>query len=75
MRYPLKRIISHYLHKYAQGIENRTIGEALADFEDNFYVYRSCYYFQLKLYLAYFPPSNIFLLTAEELYSSPQQTL
>jgi hypothetical protein len=78
LRDPIERIVSQYVHKYADGWENRAITEALADFEENpynFYVCRSCYYSQLEQYLQYFPPSNILILITEDLYRFPEKTL
>ncbi|MEA5619323.1 sulfotransferase [Cronbergia sp. UHCC 0137] len=75
IRDPIERIISEYVHKYSDGREDRTITEALADIEDNFYVSRSQYYRQLKQYLLYFAKSNILVLTTEELFNFPQITL
>lgn len=75
VRDPIKRIISHYVHKYANGNENRTLTEALANFENNKYISRSLYYLQLKQYLAYYPDSNILILTLEDLYHNPQLSL
>ena len=75
LRDPIERIISHYIHLYTAGKEDRSIDEALTDFEDNPYIMRSSYYYQLEQYLKYFPEENILVITLENLSSNPQSTL
>ncbi|MEC4805648.1 MAG: sulfotransferase [Jaaginema sp. PMC 1079.18] len=75
VRDPIKRIISHYLNRYAAGVEHRGINEVLAaDFESD-YVLRSCYSMQLEQYRQYFPDSNILVITLEQLQNNRQATL
>ena len=76
LRDPIERIISHYVHDYADGNENRTILDALVHLEDtNPYICRSKYYMQLEQYLKYFPRSNILIITLKDLYSNRRETL
>ncbi|NCR38398.1 MAG: sulfotransferase domain-containing protein [Microcystis aeruginosa W13-11] len=78
VREPIQRLISHYVHKLADGGENRSIEEALSDFEDNShnpYICRSRYYLQLEQYLQYFDAANLLIITTEELYYYPEQVL
>ena len=75
VRDPISRIISHYMHQYAVERENRKLSEALANLDANPYVCRSKYFMQLQQYLEFFPPSNILIVTQEELYSHRQRTL
>jgi hypothetical protein len=78
VREPIQRLISHYVHKLADGTENRPIEEALSDFEDNShnpYICRSRYYLQLEQYLQYFDAANLLIITTEELYYYPEQVL
>lgn len=75
LRDPIKRIISHYIHQYDCGKENRTFAQALEDFQDNTYLNLSRYSLQLEQYLNYFPRSNILIITTEELDNSPDKTL
>lgn len=78
VREPIQRLISHYVHKLADGGENRPIEEALSDFEDNYhnpYICRSRYYLQLEQYLQYFDAVNLLVITTEELYYYPEQVL
>lgn len=76
LRDPIDRIFAHYVHRYALGLENRSIGDALKDFDDcNLYVERSRYFMQLERYLAYFHSSSILIITAEDLYNNRRQTM
>ena len=75
IREPIERIVSHYVHRYADNKENRNIEEALAEFEGNLYIERSRYFFQLKQYLSLFPTSNILVITSEQLSDFPERTM
>ncbi|NCR23380.1 MAG: sulfotransferase domain-containing protein [Microcystis aeruginosa L111-01] len=78
VRDPIERIISHYVHRYASGTEDRTLAEALMNFKNesyNFYVSRSQYYLQIEQYLQYYSPNNILVISSEELSNIPQKTL
>ena len=75
LRDPVDRIISHYVHDYAEGTEYRTIEEALSHLEGNLYVNISKYHMQLEQYLNYFSRSNILIITLEDLYNNRPQTL
>ncbi len=67
LRDPIERILSHYMHSWASGKEDRPLAEALEDVESSPYVSRSMYYRQLEQYLPYFPDSRILIITAEAL--------
>ena len=75
LRDPVERIVSHYVHFYAASRENRSIEKALTTLEGNPYVERSRYFWQLQQYLAWFSPSNILIITSEELLKFPEQTM
>ncbi len=75
VRDPVQRLISHYVHDYAAGDENRPIDRALAGFADNPYVWPSRYYSQLRLYLDHFPPANVLVAAAEDLHRRRPETL
>lgn len=75
VRDPVERTISHYINNFANNRENRTLVEAMKDFHNNLYLNRSLYFMQLEQYLNYFPPSQILVLTQEELYTERQKTL
>lgn len=69
LRDPLERIISHYIHSYANGNENRPFAKAILD-PDGQYLGRSKYYMQLEQFLRYYPNPSILIITQEELYSN-----
>lgn len=75
LREPVERIISHYVQFYADGKENLDFESALADFSDNRYLRFSRYFFQLQQYLAWYPPSNILVVSSEQLFNYPQATM
>ncbi len=68
LRDPIQRILSHYTHAYARGLEKRSLQEALHPLDDsNPYLAFSKYALQLDAYMFYFPINRILILTAEEL--------
>jgi hypothetical protein len=71
---PIERIVSHYVHRYAAGKENRPIHEALRA-DDDAYLCRSTYYAQLERFLPHFPKSNILITTRRELLEQRAETL
>ncbi|MBE9040028.1 sulfotransferase [Oscillatoriales cyanobacterium LEGE 11467] len=75
VRDPIKRIISHYVHRVARGLEKRSIDEALADVRDNNYINTSLYFMQLERYLEYYPASSILIIPQEDLYRDRIHTL
>ena len=75
VRNPVERIVSHYIHLSAIGKEHRSIDRALSDFDSNLYVTRSKYYFQLSQFLEFYSPSNILVISSEELSNCPQKTM
>jgi len=75
LRDPIKRIISHYMHWYSAGLENRSLSDALRKIESSRYTRRCLYYMQLEQYLNYFAKSNIFIMTSEDLYDDTQKIM
>jgi Sulfotransferase domain len=75
VRNPIRRIISHYIHRLAIGEENRPIDAALVDFPDNPFIQGSRYYFQLSQYFGYFPDSHIHIMTLESLRDHPAEAM
>lgn len=76
IRDPIERTISGYIQKYSDGNESRSIENVLTDLEiTNPYLCRSRYYLQLSQYLEFFPPSNILVITTEDLYQKRRFTL
>jgi hypothetical protein len=75
VRDPISRMISQYVHMYADDWEDRPIEEALSDFEGRSYLSRSLYYMQLEQYLQHYPPSQILVVSTEDLRDRRRQTL
>ena len=74
VREPLDRMVSHYLHRRALGLERRPLAEALSD-ERAPYVTRSCYATQLRPFLELFPREQLLVETQERLLRERQTTL
>ena len=76
LRDPIDRIISQYVHNYSEGRDNRSLEDALRHLGDtNTYIVRSKYFMQLQQYLNYFPASNIWIMTTDDLHAQRQKTL
>ncbi len=75
VRDPVERIVSHYVHQVASGLERRPFAEAVTDPDRNDYVARSRYRLQLERYLRYYPPERILVLAAEDLRRDRAGTL
>ena len=75
VRDPIERIISQYIHRIENGRESKTLAEALVNPRKNQYILRSMYYLQIKQYLHYFDPSSLLVLTTENLYKNPRETM
>lgn len=75
VRDPIKRMLSHYVHSYSLGREDRRLEQALLEPRDNAYALCSSYYYQLEQYLRYFDSSQIKLVVLEDLYQNPQETM
>jgi hypothetical protein len=75
LRDPVERIVSHYVHKYADGGEDRDFAAALENLEDNAYVQRSLYHMQLEQFLNYYGAASILILTSEELAARRAATM
>jgi hypothetical protein len=75
VRDPLTRIVSHYMHLRYGGRENRSLDEALSQFEGNQYIDCSRYHMQLEQYLKHFSQSQILVVSAEEMKENRQETL
>ena len=76
IRDPIDRIVSHYMERLGQFRETRSLAEVLDDERKRFkYVCESRYHSQIEQYLTYFPPSQLLIVTLEELHADRQQTL
>ena len=75
VRDPIERIVSDYLHAYADRREERTLDDVLEDLDDNPYAPRSKYAMQIRQYHDYFPKPSLLVITREELLARRPQTL
>lgn len=75
VRDPLKRFVSHYLHSYSLGRENRSLEEVISNLDGSPYLLCSQYYMQLAQYLEVYPASAIKVVVLEELQRTPQAIL
>lgn len=66
IRDPVERIVSHYVHSYANGNENRPFAEAVLTPGE--YLNRSKYYMQLEQFLKFYPSSAVLIVAQEDLY-------
>jgi hypothetical protein len=64
VRDPIERLISHWIHNFSHGREQRPFAEIL---DDDRYLERSMYATQLRPYLDAFPREQILILEMEEL--------
>jgi hypothetical protein len=74
VRDPVDRTLSHYLHNFGGGYDERPLAEALADPESS-YVTRSRYFFQVEPYLEAFGPDRTQILSREDLKSDRPETM
>lgn len=77
VRDPVERAIAHYAQHVQDGKEQRSLVEALADYEqlDSLYLCPSRYATQLRRYLACFARSQILVLDITELATDPAGAL
>lgn len=75
VRDPIKRIVSHYIHRVADGLERQSFTDALKDLSNNHMVNCSRYYMQLERFLDYYPPSNILVINLDDLANDRTNTL
>ena len=78
VRDPIERMLSHYVHLYAVGIETRSVEEAFtvpAVKPGQAYRERSRYHLQLEQYWRHFPPAQVLVITQDELLRRRRRTL
>jgi hypothetical protein len=75
LRDPVKRMVSHFIHRSARGEERRNINEVFGGSDIERYLERSRYGLQLQRYMDHFPLENIKILTTERLERSRVETL
>jgi hypothetical protein len=75
VRDPVERIVSRWMHHYANGDEHASFEESLRDLDGNRYVVPTLYFTQLERYLRLYPADRFHLFTAEELRDDRLPTL
>lgn len=75
VRDPIKRMVSHYVHSYSLGRENRPFEEAMLERENNRYLLSSMYHLQLEQYRRFYSPDQLKVVVLEDLYKAPLPTL
>ncbi|MEW6600607.1 MAG: sulfotransferase [Nitrospirota bacterium] len=75
VRNPVQRIVSHYIERYSRRWESRSLEDALADPDDNFYVNCSKYYMQIEQYLDYYPRERIMIIDFDDFRSNKKKVL
>jgi hypothetical protein len=75
LRDPIERLVSHYVGSCAEGYEDRTLPEVLADLDASNCVQTSRYFTQLKPYLAHYDREDILIITSQELRQAHLSTL
>ena len=71
LRDPIDRMVSHYVHLFAEGRENRSFEAALTEPGCNRYLAGSCYFLQIERYLPFYPLSRFLILTLEDMHQDP----
>lgn len=74
VRDPIDRLISHYRHKVASGIETRPLADTIA-VADSDYIVRSQYHRQLELYLRVYDRNQIQIIDHKDLRDQRRETL
>jgi len=78
VRDPIDRIISHYLHQWYRNRVDGAFQDLFSDLTNKkvqHFINTSRYHMQLSKYLDYFDMSRISVISLEDLYASPEQTL
>lgn len=79
VRDPVDRIASQYLHRVGEGLERRSLDDALGDIGSvepaMGFVYRSMYFMQLERWVERFPKENVLVVAQEDLRRSRAATL
>jgi hypothetical protein len=75
VRDPIERLVSHYIHEYAQGQERRPLAEAVNGPGSNPYLDFSRYFLQLSQFLQFYPREQILIVETEDLRVHRRTTL
>ncbi len=73
VREPIKRMVSHYLHRGRSRKENRSLESALTP--DSVYFHSSRYAHQVEQYLAHFRRSQLLVVVSERLLTKREATM
>ncbi len=74
VRDPVSRAMSHYVHDYSIGEQDRPFAEAVLD-EKEAYLWCSRYFHQLEQYLKVYDASQIKVVVLEDMKEKPYETL
>jgi hypothetical protein len=72
---PIERMVSAYVERYAERLEERPFAEAVTPPHTSHYVLESSYHMQLEQYLRHYPAEQILVLSREELLRGRRATL
>lgn len=75
VRDPIKRLISQYVHEFDDWKEHRSFEAMLCSATREKDLNTSCYHYQLRAYLDFFPPEHIHVVCFEELVADPAPTM
>jgi sulfotransferase family protein len=75
VRDPIERLISHWIHMYAVGRENRSLQVVLQDLDRNEYVLTSQYHRHIERFLRYYDPRQLLVISQEDLWYRRPDTL
>jgi hypothetical protein len=67
VRDPLERLVSSYVDRYARGLENRRLSDAVTLAPGDPYTSPGRYYMQLEQYLPYYPLERILVVAQDDL--------
>jgi len=73
VRDPYVRILSHYIHNYANGRESNNFEDSIK--KNKNYILTSKYYYQLEPYLSKFNEESILLIVAEKMFQKTDLVL
>jgi len=75
VRNPIERTIAHYVHSISLDKESRSFEQAVELHEDNSYVVRSRYFFQIERFLGHFHKSQFLVVSSDDLLHRRDATL